>query len=358
MYQPKILMDSGAWSAWTRGTPIDLGRYCDFLHQEKDWIAHAIALDMICPEDTALAAETGFKNWQYMRSRGLEPMAVLHNGEDIKWLHKYLDAGCTYLGLGALSLPMKRQRFAWYEIVWAHLVNSDGLPVIRVHALGDTNEASLRAFPWTSCDSSSWFYISQVLGQFRLDDGSTIGFGNKARKGKRDIRDLEDPKAAEALLRKHGIKADAFDDRVVTVKTFPDDEVERRTIARMLAARGLLTVRSYQDMALRINTQVPVRYRPPRGFAGGVTASSLPAWPGYDQFTLYLVSGKSGTQHPVLYRANHDRVLVSYAYFMEDERRAYQATKWFAEDAKAMIYEQSTARIVAVALDEVMAEAV
>jgi hypothetical protein len=355
-------MDSGAWSTYRSGVRIRLADYIEFLHENMAWIKQCIALDVILPQDTDRAARDSFANWQAMRAEGLDPMAVLHQGEDIRWIDKYLDAGCTYLGLAGLSLPQKQQRRQWYELMWARLVNKDGLPLIRVHALGDTHETSLSAFPWHSCDSSSWFYISQVLGQFRLTDGTTVGFGNKRATGnKRDIRDFADPEAAEALLAKHGIKPDMFDDRTITEKRYPGTDEERGILARMLAARGLLTVKSYQEMTERIAAKAPVRFVPRRGFLDNTALPDVPPWPD-SSFTLYLVSGASGTQHPVLYRSNHDHVLISFAYFVGDEagyrreKRAYQAAKWFAHDPEAMIYGHSTSRIIATALDEVMIE--
>ena len=94
----KLFVDSGAFEVFSQGTEINLEEYCDRL-LENPWIETYANLDEINydePEDGAVAS---YRNFQHMRSRGLDPIPVYHIGENISWLRKYLGGGCDYIGL-------------------------------------------------------------------------------------------------------------------------------------------------------------------------------------------------------------------------------------------------------------------
>ena len=100
----KLMLDSGAFSAWRKGKPIDLREYCDFVKAHKDVIACCVALDVIDPSNPEYAARQSFDNWLYMRSVGIDARPVFHAREDLKWLDMMLDAGAHYIGLSASSI--------------------------------------------------------------------------------------------------------------------------------------------------------------------------------------------------------------------------------------------------------------
>ena len=149
-----LRIDTGAYSAHNSGETINLTEYCDFCHRVRD-LAHNVTLvnlDHIDDEDRPEeAAQIGFANFEYMRSRGLDPMPVVHEGEDLNWLRRYLDIGCTYIGLSGLT----SHAADFFAQAWDMLCDSSGNPLVRVHAFGESRTQVLLAYPWASDDSSS-----------------------------------------------------------------------------------------------------------------------------------------------------------------------------------------------------------
>jgi hypothetical protein len=214
-YKPKIIVDSGAYSAWQMRLEIDVAAYSDFLFANLDWMERYIALDVIKPDDPVDAATRSFANFKYMKARGLDPMPVFHQGEDIKWLRKYLEEGCRYVCLAASSLRNRpAASYKWYELAWSHLVNKDGEPIVQAHMLGDARPRSVLSFPWASSDSTSWKIQSQVYTAFMVRDAMLSTRGDRGPgHGTRDIKTLSEleRKAVLELLDKHGICRDIFD---------------------------------------------------------------------------------------------------------------------------------------------------
>ena len=150
------MLDSGAFSAAQLGRVIDRVRYCDFALEARDWPdveVTIVNLDEIDRNDPEEAARIGYDNFLYMRSRGLNPMPVLHEGESPNWLDRYLDAGCDYVGLGSAQGNAKAN---FYDAAWDRLRDSAGNPRVKVHCFGGSIAADLQAYPWASADSLSW----------------------------------------------------------------------------------------------------------------------------------------------------------------------------------------------------------
>ena len=79
-----IFMDSGAFSAFTRKTEVNLNDYIKFLKQ------HENKLDVYCCLDVIGDVEATWKNFERMEKAGLHPLPVYHVGEDEKYLHRCL----------------------------------------------------------------------------------------------------------------------------------------------------------------------------------------------------------------------------------------------------------------------------
>jgi len=88
-----ILLDSGAFSAWTLGIDIDLEKYASWVRQVAGYKAVRCLvpsnLDVI-PEPEANKAELeqcaqeGWQNYLRLKELGVEPMPVLHLGEKLR----------------------------------------------------------------------------------------------------------------------------------------------------------------------------------------------------------------------------------------------------------------------------------
>jgi hypothetical protein len=149
------MIDSGAFSVYASGGTVDLTEYCDFCLGIRDLASDFtfVNLDHIDDEDRPEeAARIGYENFEFMRSRGLDPIPVVHEGEDLDWLKRYLDAGSIYIGLSGLS---KGHADDFFAQAWEMLCDSSGNPLVRVHAVGESRTEVLLAYPWASADSSS-----------------------------------------------------------------------------------------------------------------------------------------------------------------------------------------------------------
>lgn len=139
----EIMLDSGAYSAWKRGTPINLEDYMEFIRWSG--IRQYINLDVVGdPEATA-------RNQATMEAAGLKPIPVFHYGEPWEVLRQLVDR-YPLVGLGGhVGLPA-REKDRWFGQVFA--VCPDG----QFHALGLANDRYLARYGFASADSIWWLY--------------------------------------------------------------------------------------------------------------------------------------------------------------------------------------------------------
>jgi len=307
MHQHKtnMIIDSGAYSAWRSGKPVILSEYCAWLKANADWVTHYVALDMINPGDSEAAAAQSFKNLEYMLAEGLNPIPVYHTGEDVHWLHRMLDAGCTYIGLSASSLVSRNKVDDWYAFAWSHLVTSSGEPVVRAHAFGEGRRISLIRFPWYSADSASWIYMSQVTGQMYMPDGRRVAQRKDRLDSKTtpDIRNLQehDQEAFAAILAEYGVLPEGID----------------RDGPEGAAIRSVLTASYFIETQVEMRRRHPILLRPSGFFAP--PGSKRPAIDLGD-FNMHLVAGGAPNAYTSLAYLNHPNILVSYFYITDSNR--------------------------------------
>jgi hypothetical protein len=137
----RIVIDSGAFTAWKAGKPIALDDYCKFLEALpfKPW--RYFTLDMVGDPHGSL------KNYQTMLSRGFKPVPIFTRGEDPQVLDEYYKTS-DVVGIGGLVGTQGNKGFVKGIM---KLVNGR-----RVHLLGFTNLAFLKVFKPYMADSSSW----------------------------------------------------------------------------------------------------------------------------------------------------------------------------------------------------------
>lgn len=157
-----VMLDSGAFSVWRLGRRIDLSNYIRFCDLHADVLFKVINLDVIPAKPGVRAsrwqvdesAAEGWKNWRRMRAAGIDSMPVFHYGEDRKWLDRYLDAGCTYIGLSVSH--MRSDPMQALDLTWRYLCGSGGYPTVKVHGFALTSKDVFIRYPWYSVDSTSW----------------------------------------------------------------------------------------------------------------------------------------------------------------------------------------------------------
>jgi hypothetical protein len=162
---PQLFIDSGAFSAFTRGRRIDLSSYIKFLKRNLGLIEHYVVLDVIAGQS---GIRTRNKEWIELAARGrvirifwtmkdagLNPLPVVHRTDDLKWLETYLRHGERYICLA--PLPMNVPAVAkWFDKAFDLLKGSG----VRIHGLGCTTPTLLQNFKLHSVDSQSWIEVA------------------------------------------------------------------------------------------------------------------------------------------------------------------------------------------------------
>lgn len=137
----RLVVDSGAFTAWKLGTPIALDDYCRFLETlpVRPW--RCFVLDVIGdPEGTE-------RNYETMLKRGLNPVPIFTRGENPAALAAYYNTS-DVVGIGGLVGTPGNSGFV--RGIMRHVAGR------RVHWLGFTNHDFLTAYRPYMADSSSW----------------------------------------------------------------------------------------------------------------------------------------------------------------------------------------------------------
>jgi hypothetical protein len=144
-YQPEILLDSGAYSAWSTGKNISPIDYMRFIDENEQYIGKYIALDVVGDADLTRYY------YEIMRFKGYSPMPVFHYGDDYKHLDYYVDKGERSIALGGTAkMRSKPTVAAWCsDVVGRH-------PDVKFHLLGSSSRQITAHCDLASCDSSTW----------------------------------------------------------------------------------------------------------------------------------------------------------------------------------------------------------
>jgi hypothetical protein len=166
MPKPKIrvMLDSGAYSAWTHNKSISLPEYIQFIEACKDHVWLYVNLDVIpgsidrkrTEADTSKAAKQSYANLQKMKEAGLKPLPVFHQGEDWSWLEKMIEDGEEYIGISTAKNQPNIVQEKWLDKFFSVVTNRDGRPVIKVHGFGSAHVTLLKRHPYYSVDSAGW----------------------------------------------------------------------------------------------------------------------------------------------------------------------------------------------------------
>ncbi len=150
-----LFLDSGAYSAFTKGVTISLDEYVKFVHEHKALLTTYANLDVIGdPEAT-------WQNQLEMERQGLQPLPCFHYGEDRNWLKRYMDR-YDHFALGGMVPIATAQLISWLDSLMKTLCDKTRRPVCRFHGFGVTGLDLLLRYPWYSVDSTSWV----VAGRF------------------------------------------------------------------------------------------------------------------------------------------------------------------------------------------------
>jgi len=149
-----LFLDSGAFSAHTKGVKIDINEYIEYIKENKKYIGVYANLDVIGDEAGTL------KNQEIMEKAGLNPLPCFHTGGDWKYLDHYIE-NYDYMALGGL-VGFKNPT-GFLDIAFGKICdNPEGMPKVKVHGFGVTSLKIMMKYPWYSVDSTSWVMTSRM----------------------------------------------------------------------------------------------------------------------------------------------------------------------------------------------------
>ena len=172
----RIMLDSGAYSAWKKGEDLPVKEYIKYIKEHAELLHSYVSLDTIPGSPARMetsqaavekAAEASYRNHQVMRDAGLSPIPVFHQGERFDWLEKYLSDGEPYVGVSPYHRASSGVVRAWLDQCFTRLTDSRGRPIAKTHGFGVTWYAFLARYPWTTVDSVTWA-IAPVYGRLTI----------------------------------------------------------------------------------------------------------------------------------------------------------------------------------------------
>lgn len=152
----KVFLDSGAFSAFTKGVDVDMKGYCRYIQENADIIE---TVDGVQCASVLDGIGDPLKTWQNqlaMESLGVRPLPCFHYGEDERYLDWYIER-YPYITLGGMVPISTPQLIHWLDRLWErHLTDGAGRPKVKVHGFGLTSLPLMKRYPWYSVDSSTW----------------------------------------------------------------------------------------------------------------------------------------------------------------------------------------------------------
>lgn len=199
-------VDSGAFSAWTRGVTIDTDTYIGWINERSDFIDLYGQLDIITGTLTNttdlksfdIAASKTWENYLYMRPKMKNPDGLLytyHAGDPIIYLKTALEwtdeegNHIPYIALGSVVGNPRPIREKFFDICFNTIKKSSN-PNVKVHAFGMTDFDLLGQFPITSADSTSWI-MAGAMGCI-LSDYGTLFVSAQHKHNKKHYSNLTD----------------------------------------------------------------------------------------------------------------------------------------------------------------------
>lgn len=233
-----LVVDSGAYSAWSRGKLFDMDEYIDFLNSnnvidvafwcaEADVIPGRYGVDPT-EEERLAAPEQSWQNYLYMIDRVKYPkkiVPIFHMGEDLYHLERMLryqfkDGDyIPYIGISPRNDVHVNEKIKWYDQIWKFIYNvcaQIGRDIPLTHNFGCTTIEVMENYPSCSSDSTSWIRSGSFGNIMLVVDGQIktvyVSDRNKLAPDYIYNRPLAVQEAVEALCKKigHGITLKAL----------------------------------------------------------------------------------------------------------------------------------------------------
>lgn len=220
-----VLVDSGAFTASSKGARISLASYAKWLRKNMAHVGAYANLDVIGD------AKATARNQAVLEAEGLSPIPAFHYGSDPAEFDRLVER-YPRVALGGLVPMLKRPALV---VPFLDDLFERGLkrrPDLKVHGFGVTTWDLMVRYPWDSVDSSSWVSGAKFASP-TLFDPSLPGFVTVQ---------LFQPKSCfpyQKLLHSYGVTASQLSQR----KTHDNAIVGALGIASMQRAEAWLSRR-------------------------------------------------------------------------------------------------------------------
>lgn len=186
-FKGQLFVDSGAYTAHTKGQKVDVNDYIEFLNKRGEHLTCFAQLDTIPGEyrkkktlkQLQDAPEQSWENFLYMYEHvdyKEKIIPIVHQGENLRHLSRMLEwrdadgNAIDYIGLSpANDLPTSK-KIPWFSQCFWIIKNSSN-PNVKTHAFGMTALDVLESFPFYSADSTSYI-IGASSGSFYTPYGN------------------------------------------------------------------------------------------------------------------------------------------------------------------------------------------
>ena len=158
------VMDSGAFSAWSSGTEIDLDDYIDECKRLLDGDnppSEIFALDVIGEWRPSVS------NCEKMWKEGIEAIPTFHYGSPWDVLHRLVD-NYPKVAIGGIAKMHGEKRYRFIDQVFARAWPK------KLHGFGIGEEKGTLRLPWHSVDSSVWELMPCGFGKWRTYGDLTL----------------------------------------------------------------------------------------------------------------------------------------------------------------------------------------
>lgn len=186
-HKSKLFIDSGAWSAHSKGKEVDIDDYINFLNTYDEYFHIYAELDKIpgefrkpkTIEQKLEAPKISWENYLYMKDKVKSRdklLPVFHQGEDFKWLklmleftHSDTNTYIPYIGISPANDSSLPGKIRFIDTCF-DIINKSSNPNVKTHAFGMTSLSILEQYPFTSADSTSYL-ITAINGTIMTDYG-------------------------------------------------------------------------------------------------------------------------------------------------------------------------------------------
>lgn len=226
-FQLDVLVDSGAFTAASKGVRVSLAEYVRWLRRNAAHVGAYANLDVI--GDSKATA----RNQGVLEAEGLTPIPAFHYGSDVAEFDRLVER-YERIAVGGLVPMLKRPKAL---VPFLDDLFERGLrrrPGLKLHGFGVTTWSLMVRYPWDSVDSSAWVSGAKFASP-TLFDPDLPGFVSV------NLFDAKSCFGKGKLLRSYGVSAAKLSRR----QTHDNAVVGALGIASMQRAEEFLSRRVY-----------------------------------------------------------------------------------------------------------------